>query len=244
MKRFFLALQFLTILPIKVKPKLEKEDFGKSLLWFPFVGALIGIILSLSVFFLSFLPKGVIAALILIESIIITGGIHLDGFADTCDGLYGFSTKEKSLEIMRESRIGTMAAIGVALLLLLKFSLFASIRQELLWKYLITMAVFARWAQAWSCFSFPYAREEGKAKYFVEYAGKRQLIIGAIFTLAFFILLWGVKGLVLFLSSFFVIWVLANYIYRKISGMTGDTIGAVNEVAEVSALLFGLILSV
>lgn len=242
MKNFFIALQFLTILPIKIKPEIKKGEFGKSLAWFPLVGALIGLILSLSIFFLSFLPQIVIAALILIESVIITGGIHLDGFADTCDGIYGFTTKEKALEIMRQSRIGTMAAIGVALLLLLKFSLFASIPQQILWKYLMVMATFARWTQVLSCSAFKYAREEGKAKYFIEYAGRRQLFISTIFTLALFVLLWGTKGLFLFLLPSLLIWILANYINRKIGGMTGDTIGAINEAAEATVLFFGVVL--
>jgi len=242
MKNFFIALQFLTILPIKFKLKIEQEDFGKSLVWFPVVGALIGIILSVSVFFFSFLPQGVIAALIMVESVIITGGIHLDGFADTCDGLYGFTTKERALEIMRDSRIGTMSAIGVMLLLLLKFSLFASIKQEILWKCIIAMTAFSRWAQVLACALFKYARQEGKAKYFIEYASRRQVFASAIFVLALFTFFFGIRGPVLFLTALALIWIAANYINRKVGGMTGDTVGAINEVAEAGILLFSAII--
>src|SRR3989338_4183113 len=161
MKNFFIALQFLTILPINVKAKVEKEAFGQSLIWFPFVGALIGLLLSLIIFLFGFLPQPVIAALILAGSIIITGGIHLDGFADTCDGLYGFTGKERALEIMRDSHIGTMAAAGITVLLILKFSILPALPLDILWKYLVLMAAFARWAQVCSCFSSRYARRDG-----------------------------------------------------------------------------------
>ncbi len=243
MKDLFVALQFLTILPISITSKVEKESFGRALVWFPFVGALIGLALSLSTFLFAILPQPVVAALIVGGSVIITGGIHLDGFADTCDGLYGFTTKERALEIMRDSRIGTMAAVGIVILLILKFSLFLSILQEIIWKYLVLMTVFSRYAQVLACFFSEYARDgDGKGRYFIEYAGLGGLIAGGIFIVALFILLLGVKGLALFIVSLLPVFALIHYIKVKIRGMTGDTIGAINEVAEACVLLFGLVL--
>jgi adenosylcobinamide-GDP ribazoletransferase len=243
LKRFLIALQFLTILPIKVKPEIREEDFGKSLIYFPLVGMLIGFFLILILLLFDFLPYLVKAAFILGASIIITGGIHLDGFADTCDGLYGFRTKEKALEIMRDSRIGAMGAIGITLLLLLKFALLASILKENLEKILILMPIFARWAQVFACFCSSYARQEGKAKYFIEYAGKKEIFIGTLFTLVSFLILMRTEGLILFTISYFTIFLFINWIKKKIGGMTGDTIGSVNEVAEGCIFLFGLILA-
>ena len=241
MKSLLVALQFLTILPINIASKVEKKDFGRSLAWFPFVGALLGLILSLGIFLFGFLPQMVIAALILAGSIIITGGMHLDGFADTCDGLGAFTTKDRALEIMRDSRIGTMAAAGIVMLLIFKFSILAAIPPGIMWRYLVLTAAFARWAQVLSCFSSRYARQEGKAKYFIEYASWREFSIGGIFILSLFILLLGMTGLKLFLVSLLPVLILLSYIKSKIGGMTGDTIGAINEVAEASVLLFGLI---
>lgn len=242
MKDLLVALQFLTILPISITSKVKKESFGRALAWFPFVGALIGLALSLSTFLFVILPQAAVAALIVAGSVIITGGIHLDGFADTCDGLYGFTSKERALEIMRDSRIGSMAAAGIVILLILRFSLFLSIPQEVIWKYLVLMAAFARWSQVLACFSSEYARGgEGKGRYFIEYAGLGKLIISGVFILALFILLLGVKGLALFIASLLPVFALIHYIKVKIKGMTGDTIGAINEVAEATVLLFGLI---
>ncbi|CAD7776777.1 Adenosylcobinamide-GDP ribazoletransferase [Candidatus Methanoperedenaceae archaeon GB50] len=88
MKKILIALQFLTIFPVEIK-SIKEEEFGKSLLYFPIVGALIGIVLALALFVLDFLPNLIKCSLILIISIVISGGIHLEGFSDTCDGLYG-----------------------------------------------------------------------------------------------------------------------------------------------------------
>lgn len=239
MKAFLVALQFLTILPIKIVSKVEKEVFGKSLVWFPFVGGLIGLVLSSIIFLFDFLPQPVIAALILVGSVVITGGIHLDGFADMCDGLYGFSNKERALEIMRDPHIGTMAAVGLAIVLILKFSILATLPKAIMWKWLILMAAFARWSQVLSCFSSRYARQDGKARYFIEYVRWRQLIIGGMFIAILFILLLRGKGLILFIASLLPVILSINYIRNKVGGMTGDTIGAVNEIAETSVLLFG-----
>ncbi|MHC4593839.1 MAG: adenosylcobinamide-GDP ribazoletransferase, partial [Planctomycetota bacterium] len=140
MKQFLIALQFLTILPINIRSEVNEKDFGNSLLYFPVVGILIGLVLCTAAFLFSVLPNLVVGVIILIISIVITGAIHLDGFADTCDGFYGSKPKDKILEIMRDSRVGTMGVVGVVCLLLLKFTLIVSIPREMLWKVLIMMA--------------------------------------------------------------------------------------------------------
>lgn len=240
MKQFLIALQFLTILPIKIKSEIKEKDFGNSLLYFPVIGILIGLVLCIPVLLLSVLPNIVVGVIILIMSIVITGGIHLDGFADTCDGFYGSKPKEKILEIMRDSRVGTMGVVGVVCLLLLKFTLIVSIPREMLWKVLIMMAVFARWSQVLACYMSEYARKEGKAKYFIEHAGKKDFFVGILLTSGSFFLLIQIKGIILFFISMFPILLFINCIKRKIGGMTGDTIGSVSEIAEVLILLFCL----
>lgn len=238
---FLLSLQFLTLFPIRISFGVEKKDFGAALFWFPVVGVLIGLALSSIVFLLAPLPQVVIAAIIVSASIIITGGIHLDGFADTCDGLSGFTTKERALEIMRDSRIGAMGAAGVAALLILKFSFFASIPREEMWKYLILMAAFGRWAQVLSCSVSAYARDDGKAKYFIEYAGARPAFLTGAFTLALFAYLFRLEGVILFFVLVVFISIPIKFIKDRLGGMTGDTIGAVNELAETALLFLGLL---
>jgi len=237
MKGFLVALQFLTIFPVKIK-SIEEKDFGNSLLYFPLIGLLIGLLLVLSSFLFSPLPQFLKATLIILTSIIITGGIHLDGFADTCDGFYGKKEKEKILEIMRESCIGVMGVIGLISNFLLKIGSIMALPQAMLWKALILMAVFSRWAQVLVCNISSYARKEGKAKYFIEYASKRSLYLGGGFCLALFLFLIHFKGIILFFLSLLPVFLFSSYVKRKIGGMTGDTIGAVSELSEVTVLLF------
>lgn len=241
MKRFLIALQFLTILPVKVKSRVEEKDFCASLLYFPLVGLLIGLLLLLSAFLLSPLPSLLKGAIILIISIIVTGGIHLDGFADTCDGFYGNRPKEEILKIMRDSHIGVMGVVGVASLLILKYSLIISLPQNILWKSLIMMATFSRWAQSFACFLSRYVRSEGKAKYFIEHKSKIGFLIGSIFTIVLFLLLAQLEGAAVLAVSILPVLLFMSYAKKKIGGMTGDTIGATSEIAETAALFFALI---
>ncbi len=241
MKKFLIALQFLTTLPIKIRSEIKAKDFGGSLAYFPIVGAFIGVLLVLILFVFNFLPHLVTVILVLIGSIVVTGGIHLDGFADTCDGFYGRRSKEQILKIMRDSRIGVMGVIGLVSLLLLKFSLMLNIPQNILWKALIAMTVFSRWSQSLACYMSKYARKEGKAKYFIEYSTKREFLRAGLFTVALFLLLMKLKGIVLLSLSLLPIFLFINYAKRKIGGMTGDTIGATSEIAELAVLFFVLI---
>jgi adenosylcobinamide-GDP ribazoletransferase len=242
MKRLLVALQFLTIIPFKIKGKVDDNDLGRSLIYFPIAGLLIGLFLAGIAYFSAPIPPLVTSALILIAWVVITGGIHLDGFADTCDGFYGNRPKEDILRIMRDSRVGTMGAVGVALILLFKFAILSSIRPEDLWKVLIIAVVFARWSQTFACATSKYARGEGKAKYFIEYAKKGDIFIGAVFTLLLNWFLIGIRGVILFVIMLAVVSVFIRYAKKKIGGMTGDTVGAANEIAEAASLLFSLIL--
>jgi len=243
MTHLLIALQFLTILPIKIRHELKKSDFGKALLYFPFAGLLLGLALSLVSFLSAFLPELIRAAIILIVSIVITGGIHLDGFADTCDGFYGTKSKEKVLEIMKDSRIGVMGVAGLICLLLLKFALIAEMPNTILWRALILMTVFARWIQVLACYKSNYVRKEGKAKYFIAYNSRNELLIGGIFTIILFLLLMGMAGLMLFVISLVPVLLFIKYSNKKIGGMTGDTIGAVSEIAESYVLFLTLVLT-
>ncbi len=242
MKHFLIALQFLTTLPVSIKSKIKHKDFGSSLLYFPVIGLLIGILLAMSVFLFAFLPNLVRGAAILIISVVVSGGIHLDGFADTCDGFYGNKPKERILAIMRDSHIGAMGALGIICLLILKFSLIVSFQSEILWRVLIAMAVFSRWTQVLACKTYPYVRKEGKAKHFIEQASKLTVFTGGAFTLVLFLLLLQLKGLALFSLSTAIVFLFLRFIKKKLGGMTGDTIGAASEVGEVLILLFSIIL--
>lgn len=243
MRGFLVALQFLTIFPLQIKSEIKEKDFGRTLIYFPIVGALIGLVLALILLAFDFLPHLVKIALVLVGSIIITGAIHLDGFADTCDGFFSGKSKEKILNIMHDPHIGTMGVIAVVSLLLLKFSLMVSISKDILWKSLIIMVVFSRWIQVLACYLSKYAKESGKARFFIEYATLKEVIIDGLITVILLYVLESWKALFLFIPVLAAAFLFINYIKRRIGGMTGDTIGAVSEIIEVCVLLFSLILS-
>jgi adenosylcobinamide-GDP ribazoletransferase len=241
-KRFLIALQFLTILPLRIRGEIAPEDFGRSLLYFPVVGLLLGLALAGTALLAHSLPHPVTAVLILILSVVLTGGLHLDGFADTCDGFYGRRSREKILEIMRDSRVGAMGVTGIVCLLALKGTLIAGLPPHALGKSLVLMAVFGRWSQVLVCRTSRYARPEGKARDFVEHAGTAELLAGTVFAVALFLFLMRLKGLVLFVLSLLPLVLFLYYTRRKLGGVTGDVIGAANEIAEVTVLFLSMFL--
>lgn len=244
MKKFLIALQFLTVIPVKIPGELTGKEIGESTLFFPLVGALIGVVLWITALSQAFLPPIIVAALIIITGAAVTGGLHLDGFMDTCDGLYGTQkTKEQRLTIMRDSHVGAMGVLGVVLLLMLKFALLASFSPKMLYSLVLTMPVFARWIQVVDCFLFTYAREEGKGKEFLSHTTWKESLLSGLFTLSFFVVIWKTETLILLplsllLPAFFIF-----IVKQKLGGMTGDLIGASSEIAEVSWLLAGLAVS-
>lgn len=240
-KRFLISLQFLTAIPISIREAPEPEDFGKSLLYFPLAGLLIGGILSLASILLAFLPPPVKASIIIVLGVLLTGGLHLDGFADACDGFFGHNPRERILEIMKDSRIGVMGAAGISALLLFKFSSYAAIPEGTLWKALIASAVFSRWAQTAACLGAPYAREDGKGRHFAEYASIREVLPGFLFSLLLSVFLFNLKGLAVFFASAIPVFISFFYMKHRIGGVTGDTVGALSEISEVSVLFFTLV---
>ena len=243
MRSFLIALQFLTIFPVKIKGEIKEKEFGKSLIFFPLIGTIIGIILFLTLFLVDFLPDLVRSTFILGVSILITGGIHLDGFADTFDGFYGFKTKEERLNILRDSKIGVIGAISLFFLLLFKFVMIVSIKKAVLWKTLIIMPTYGRWNLVLACYFSQYPREQGKAKYFIENSKLSYVISGKIFTLFLFLFLFQLNGIILFVLPLPFLFLFIYWSKKKIGGMTGDTLGAMNEISECLILLFSLLLN-
>jgi adenosylcobinamide-GDP ribazoletransferase len=239
MKPFLLALQFLTILPVKFKSLVKEEDFRSIFIFFPIVGAGIGLLLCSLLFLLrGIMPHLAVVAVILAAYTVLTGALHLDGLADSCDGLFAGKTKERILEIMQDSRNGAYAAVGVSLDLILKFAFLVSLPPGLLWRMLILMPMFSRWVQGLACAQMPYARDKGKSNYFFKAASNRDVLIGAVFTLGVFLFLGGLRGLALFLAALLPVGLFIKWVEHRINGMTGDTVGATNEVAEISLLFF------
>ncbi|MBS4024818.1 MAG: adenosylcobinamide-GDP ribazoletransferase [Clostridia bacterium] len=243
MTNFLIALQFLTRIPIGEIQFNEKNNFINSVKFYPLVGLLIGILLVGCYSLLNyFLPSLVLAVVILIISILITGGLHLDGLMDTVDGLMSARDKDRMLEIMKDSRVGAHSVWAVICLLLMKFALLASLSLPNVLISLLLMPVIARWQVLLSMSFWPYAREKGLGKLFLAKGHRHSFIVNglAIFLLVFW--LTGLLGLIAVVGNLVIVWLFNNVLTRKLDGLTGDTYGAVIELSEVLMLFLFLLL--
>lgn len=236
---FLVALHFLTILPplLRRGPK-SLEEVGRSQGYFPLVGVALGLALAgMDELVQLLLPLSVANALLLVVMVLLTGALHLDGFADACDGLFGGADPERRLEIMRDSRLGGYGAVGLVCLFLVKYAGLGAVPMAWRWRGLVLMAAAARWAMVVATAAFPYGRAEGLGKAVKEAAGPAQVTLATVTMLAVALALFQLLGLGVLLAVLVGTWLLGRYILTQIPGLTGDTYGAINEVMEVGVLL-------
>ena len=230
------AFQFLTILP--VKRSFTAAQIGRAAPYFPVVGLGIGLVLSgANYVFNLILPSAAVNVLLLALLVVLSGALHLDGLADTLDGMAGHRTAAERLEIMRDSRIGGFGAVGVALFLLSEYVLLNSLPLSTMWGVLILAPVISRWAMVNAIFTYPYARPSGLGRAFKEGTNWQQFTIATIVTLALSVVLCKLAGLVIMAGACLIVNLMALWLKRRLTGLTGDTYGAINEVALVSVLL-------
>lgn len=238
MKSLLAAFRFLTTLPVGAAAgEKEEEALASSMIFFPLVGLSIGGCLFLiyrggSLVFSPLLTN----LLVLLGWIVITGALHLDGFMDTVDGLSGGRNREERLRIMSDSSTGAKGVVGLVSLLGLKFLLLLEIEPSLKMGTLLFAPAVGRWSMVLTTHLAPCAREKGLAKAFITHKGGA-VVFWTSLTLA-------ILGLVIFKSSFLLVigiclvamYVSTLYFKSRIGGITGDTLGALNEIIEVSAL--------
>lgn len=184
MTPFFIALQFLTRLKIVNQTEWSVEDFGKSVVAFPYVGLIIGLILSLLYGILSpFIPLVPLMLILVIAEFLITGGLHADGLMDTSDGLFSGRERDRKLEIMKDSRIGSFGVVAFVFVTLLKWQLLTAIpTAEFIPMALIMMPLMSRWSLVLSIRSYPYAREQGMGAAFANLAPKHVITYNTLST--------------------------------------------------------------
>jgi len=243
-KDFFQALSFLTILPVSRFSLPEEKGLARSMAYFPLAGLLLGLLLAMAYFLLSFLfSKSLVLWLTLGWLALLTRGLHLDGFADTVDGFAAGGSKEKILEVMRDSRIGAFGVVGLILLIGAKYLVLDEIARESIPRALILMTVMGRNSMVWVCYRSPYARPGGGlAQPFAENLTMREMVISSLCAFGIGLLLWGLKGALIFLGMVLVSLVFRFFFIRRLNGITGDTLGAANELSELLCLILLTIL--
>ena len=238
MNSFLIALQFITIIPVKKQLKYSEKDIAHSMMYYPLIGTILGLVLVLiNLIGTQFLPNLVRDSLLLIFFVLLTGGIHLDGLVDSFDGLYGGKNKKEILSIMRDSSVGVYGVLAVVLLLVFKFTLLRELslpRRNLI---LIIVPTISRWAMVMAVYLFPYARKEGYGKAYKLYLKKKHVLVAMLWTLLLTLILFFWKGALILGVSFLTIWFIGNFITKKIDGLTGDNYGSINEIMEVVILL-------
>ncbi|HEU5315792.1 MAG TPA: adenosylcobinamide-GDP ribazoletransferase [Chloroflexota bacterium] len=242
MRAFFappiLALQLLTAVPVPVSVPAEAAQLGWSLAFFPAVGALLGLALAgLDRVLLGLLPPAVAAALLLAAGALLTGALHLDGLMDTCDGVFGGRTRERRLEIMRDSRVGSFGALAGALQLLVKYAALVSLPVGMRGAALVLSLTLGRWAMAGATWGFPPARPDGLGAAFRAGASAPPVVVATASAAAVAWLAAGGAGLALLGGAAALALAGAAFLSRRLGGLTGDCYGALNEVVESGTLV-------
>ena len=239
---FLAAVKFLTIIPIPREA--SPEELGRSVTYFPVVGVIIGLILAGLNWLLGWLlPPSVVNVLLIAFMVIISGGLHLDGLVDTCDGIAGHKTVEERWQVMHDSRAGGFGVIGVCCLLLVKYISLNNVPETLMMTTLVLMPVVSRWAMVYAIFAYPYARPSGLGTAFKQAASWWRLAVATLIALVVALVLARLAGLAIMVGIWVIVLMMAAYLKRRFSGLTGDTYGAINEVAEVGVLIFVCLLA-
>lgn len=238
-----IALQFLTKLPVNLPRIPTPQENAVSALYYPLVGFIIGVILwTVAVY----VPIGIVAKSVLLTLLWLwlTGGLHLDGLADTVDGFVGgYGDKERTLDIMKDPHIGAMGVMAIVGAILLKFAFIIEIlaikNLEIL-DILILSPILGRVMILWLLLSTPYIRKNGLGSALSAYLPKKLAVTVLILSL-FVVVVLPMKMAIIVLIGFFVLgFYLTSWFKKRIGGITGDTIGASVEITEIAIL--GMIL--
>lgn len=243
MRLYFIALQFLTIIPLPFPLRFEERDLGRSMAFFPLVGVTLGALLVGVDFILSpWLPRQVTDLLLITLLSAVTGALHLDGLADVCDGLAARGDRERFLTVMKDSRIGAVGVVGLILGLLLKYQALLHIPQEYRHETLLFFPFVARFSQVQMTLGAKRAREDGLGSVFIGSAGIWQFISAGLITLTGAWLLLGMRGIYCCIALYLFTWGVKGWFQRKLGGITGDIIGCASELNEILCLLMLLVL--
>lgn len=245
MRIFIITLQFLTRIPINKDLKATEEDFAKGVVFFPLVGLIIGAFNLTVLIAASKLLGGVFPIVCcLLAGTAITGCMHVDGLADTCDGIFSSRPRDRMLEIMRDSRIGTIGTIAIIFDYLLRLSLLSMLPGKALYAAVLLSPAAARTLMVILIKTSVYARSgPGMGGLYLEKQTLGATVFAAILGLVIILGFSGIWGAAAFGVCAVLCFLYRSFIYSKLQGMTGDTLGAANEVMEIAFILIFAALS-
>ncbi|RDJ00695.1 adenosylcobinamide-GDP ribazoletransferase [Dyella solisilvae] len=234
MRSLLAAIGFLTRVPVPARVFEHDGEPVSPLPWYPLVGLLIGLLLAASSWILTAAPPLMTAALLLLAWVLLTGGLHLDGLADSADAwVGGLADRERTLAIMKDPRSGPVGVTAVVLVLLLKFAALASLplHGSALW----LAPLLARAALTGAFLVTPYVRSGGLGSALVGSARAPCLVALVLTALATLVAGW--RGLLALLVALAVFAFWRRACLKRLGGMTGDTCGALTEMIEAAVLV-------
>lgn len=241
MKRLLISLQFLTVFRVKKELSFDPTELGRSMYLFPVIGAIQGLILLFAWFVLSsLLPETVATALLVLILVLTNGGLHLDGFADTVDGLAGGKTPEDRLRIMKDSSTGAIGVVFVVLIILIKYLALLEMPYEAKTRALVAFPIVGRWAMVPLAAWLPYARPEGGLGLSFAGCGRAVFVKATVIASVMTALLFGLLSLAIIAAIGVMLYLSARFFRRKVGGVTGDIFGFHSEAAEVVFLVLVL----
>ncbi|WP_291372806.1 adenosylcobinamide-GDP ribazoletransferase [Acinetobacter sp. UBA6720] len=237
MTPFWIALQFLTTFPVRLSAMPTPQQNAQALLFYPVVGLLIGSILYGIALLLHALPVVLLSSVILVLWIWLTGGLHLDGLADTADAwVGGFGDKARTLAIMKDPSCGPIGVLSLVIVCLLKWSVLYVLLQKQLYTALMLFPLLGRLVPLFFFLSTDYVREKGLGSQLGQHLA-RPIAIALLLLTSLVALYWAWVGVVVLASFYLALWYLRCKFIQRIGGVTGDTIGASIEIIELATLL-------
>ena len=243
-----LLIQFMTRIYIPLKVEYSEEKLAKGIKYFPLVGYFIGLIIFVIANILNKYidNKYIISLLIILLELKLVGLIHVDGLADSFDGLFSYRDKDKILEIMKDSRVGTNGVVILIFYYLAKLILIAEIISRGDIRCLIVYPIIARMSTSINAGFGVYARDKGMSTGIIGINKKKDGIFSVILTLLLTILVYYnsgmLKGIAMLMTGILFIFYFRQVVYKKIDGITGDTMGASLEMTGLIVLLVGAII--
>ncbi len=238
MRAFFIAVQFLTRLPAPAAHDVNERQVGYSLLFYPLVGLIIGALLAALHWLLLDTSATLAAALLVATWILITGGLHLDGLADSADAwVGGLRNRERTLAIMKDPCCGPMGVVALVVVLIVKFAALQTLSTTGDWIALLIAPLLARTALPALFVTTPYVRANGLGSPLAAHLPRHGAIAVVGLVVLALPLLTGVHGLWMLLSALVAFSVLRTMMIKRIGGTTGDTAGALVELLETSTLV-------
>lgn len=235
---FWIALQFLSSLPVRLPGMPAPQAMGRSLLFYPLVGVLFGSILMALNLFLDGAPQLLHAALLLAAWVLLSGGLHLDGLADSADAwLGGFGDRERTLTIMKDPRSGPIAVVTLVIVLLLKFSAILALIEEHHAIGLLLAPVIGRAAMLGLFLSTPYVRAGGLGQALADHLPRKWGLQMLAVTAVGCVMVSGWAGLWVLLFAVAGFFWLRRLMMQRLGGSTGDTAGAMLELLELLVVI-------